>query len=105
MAALPDAESSGIVSLVLETAQPGGVVVEGGWGVSSSGATRGWVSPEGAAGVGDVGCTMFSESQPARRLISHALSGTSQFLRQESRSQQDPVLSPLGDQCSQHGCS
>lgn len=63
MAALPDAESSGIVSLVLETTQPGGVVTEVGWGVSSSGATRrGWASPEQAAGVGDGGCTMFSES-------------------------------------------
>lgn len=34
MAALPDTESSGIVSLVLETVQPSGVVVAVGWGVT-----------------------------------------------------------------------
>lgn len=53
MAALPDAESPGIVSLVWKTIQVSGVVVEVGWGdVSSSGATGSWVYPEGAPWVG-----------------------------------------------------
>lgn len=50
MAALPDAESSGIVSSVLKTVQIGGVVV------------RGWMKPleaghttEGVFGVDDMG--------------------------------------------------
>lgn len=74
MAALPDAESSGIVSSVLKTVQVGGVVVKGWVEPPEAGST-----PEGAPWVGWCGCTMFSESEPPHPLISDAPSGRNTF--------------------------
>lgn len=70
MAALPDAESSGIVSSVLKTVQIGGVVVRGRVKPLEAGHTT-----EGVFGVDD----QVTQRESPHPLISDTLSGHSTF--------------------------
>lgn len=76
MAALPDAESPGIVSLVLKTMQARGMVVEAGWGeVSTVEPPEAGCNLKGLLGLGDMGRATFSRSELPCCLIPDALSG------------------------------